>query len=71
MPATKSVFSLRPSRKKKRERGPSEEAVDQTLDDALKSLADATKANIVACEKVRKRQSSGSLKLVSIPPGDP
>ena len=70
MPSTKSVFdSLRPSRKK-RERGPSEEVVDQALDDALKSLADATKANIAACEKVRRRQSSGKLKLVSVPPGE-
>lgn len=71
MPATKSLFdSLRPSRKKKRERGLSEEVVDQALDDALKSLADATRANIAACEKVRKRQSSGKLKLVNVPLGE-
>lgn len=63
--ATKSLFdSLRP---KPRERGPSEEVVDQALDDALKALADATRRNEDAVRAVRRRQSSGQLKLVHVP----
>jgi hypothetical protein len=63
--ATKSLIeSLRP---KKRERGPSEAVVDQQLDDALKALADATRRNEEVVKRVRRRQSSGKLKLVNVP----
>jgi hypothetical protein len=71
MPATKSLFdALRPGRKKRREQQLSEEVVDKELDDALKKLADATRRNTEAGEKLRERQSSGKLKLVSLPPGE-
>jgi hypothetical protein len=63
--ATKSLFdSLRP---KKRQREPSGEVVDQTLDDALKALTEATRRNEAAVRQVRRRQSSGQLKLVNVP----
>lgn len=41
---------------------------DDELDLALQRLAEATRDNEVVCTKVRRRQSSGSLKLVSTPP---
>lgn len=49
-------------------RKPIEEVADQKLDEALQRLADATKVNTEMCEKVRRRQSSGRLKLISMPP---
>ncbi len=71
MPATKSIFDgLRPGKKKRREQRLSEAVVDKELDDALKKLAAATRRNTEASETLRKRQSSGRLKLVSLPPAE-
>lgn len=70
MPATKSIFDALRPKKRRRQEQLSEEVVDEALDDALKNLAEATRENIAACAQVRKRQSSGKLKLVSLPPGE-
>lgn len=43
------------------------EASDK-LDDALKHLAKATNANKKVCTQVQRSQSSGALKLVTLPP---
>jgi hypothetical protein len=51
-------------------RKPIEEVADQQLDEALQRLSEATDANAEMCEKVRRRQSSGRLKLVSLPPAE-
>lgn len=51
-------------------RKPVEEVVDLKLDEALQRLAEATKINTEMCERVRRRQSSGRLKLVSVPPAE-
>ena len=40
----------------------------EELDEALKRLTDATNANVQVCTKVRRSQSSGTLRLVTIPP---
>jgi hypothetical protein len=40
------------------------EAVDQTLDDALERLSQALNENTEVCDKIRRRQSSGELKLM-------
>ena len=64
MSVAKNIFdSLRPGRSKEVSL-PEESA----LDIALQRLADATRANAEVCDKVRRRQSSGALKLVSVPP---
>ena len=63
MSVAKSIFdSLRPGRQKKASVPPE----DNALDIALKRLAEATRANTEVCNKVRCRQSSGSLKLVGV-----
>lgn len=41
---------------------------DDELDLALQRLTEATKQNEDACREVRRRQSSGSLRIVSTPP---
>jgi hypothetical protein len=65
-----SVFT-RPSRRNKK-RPTIEELPDTDLDAALESLAVATKENEKTVASVRKRQSSGRLKLVSVAPeGNP
>lgn len=51
-------------------RKPIEEVADQQLDEALHRLFEATEANTEMCERVRRRQSSGQLKLVSFPPAE-
>lgn len=51
-------------------RKPVEEVADQKLDEALQRLAEATKVNTEMCERVKRRQSSGRLKLVSLPPAE-
>jgi hypothetical protein len=56
----RTLFESRPKQ-------PQEEA-DQKLDDALVRLTESIQANERVCEKVRRRQSSGRLKLVSVPP---
>lgn len=43
-------------------------AADSKLDDALKHLTEATLANKKVCTEVQRSQSSGSLKLVTLPP---
>lgn len=43
---------------------------DDELDIAIRLLAEATKQNEDVCRKVRRRQSSGTLKLVSVMPPD-
>jgi hypothetical protein len=43
------------------------EAADLALDEALMQISRAADANAAATERVRRRQSSGSLKLVSLP----
>lgn len=43
------------------------EEADRELDDALLRLSLAFEENGVATEAVRRRQSSGSLKIVSVP----
>ena len=50
-------------RRKRRE----DEAADHALDEALTRLSQALNDNSAASERVRRRQSSGSLKLVSLP----
>lgn len=51
-------------------RTPIEEVADQQLDEALQRLAEATDVNAEMCARVRRRQSSGQLKLVSVPPAE-
>lgn len=43
-------------------------AASGELDDALKHLAEATRSNVDVHTKVRRSQSSGMLKLVTLPP---
>ncbi len=43
-------------------------AASDELDVALKHLADATRSNVNIHTKVRHRQSSGAIKLVTLPP---
>jgi hypothetical protein len=45
----------------------SDAAADQALDDALMKLSRACDDNVLATANVRRRQSSGSLKLISLP----
>lgn len=51
----------------RRKPAPDAEA-DSALDLALQRLADATEQNEGAAREVKRRQSSGSLKIVSDPP---
>ena len=46
-------------------------AAESAFDIALERLAEATSANEEVCTKVRRRQSSGTLKLVTVPPPPP
>ena len=62
--ADSSLFKgLWPSKKK-----PLDEVAEQQLDAALERLAQSMTDNNEVCARVRARQNSGSLKLVSIPP---
>ena len=71
MPKTSFLEGLRPSRLMGQ---PSvKEMLDQVtaedvFDESLKRLAEATKANVQVCTQVRRSQSSGTLKLVTLPP---
>lgn len=60
--------SLWPSPFRKSDRAAADEEADAKLDDALQRLADATQANTEVCKKVRRRQSSGALKVVNVEP---
>ena len=68
-----SLFSgLRPSRLMGSRSVPemvAQATADDELDIALQRLTEATKQNEDVCRKVRRRQSSGALKLVTVPPG--
>ena len=69
----KLLDSLRPSAlmsrasRRNKERLSVEEVTDKNLDDALQRLTVATASNIEVCKKVKRRQSSGKLKLVTPP----
>lgn len=43
-------------------------AASDELDDALKHLTEATRANEKVCTEVQRSQSSSALKLVTLPP---
>jgi hypothetical protein len=45
-----------------------EDAAESRLDEALKSLTRALDVNAAVVREVKRRQSSGSLKIVSVPP---
>ena len=58
------IQSLKPGGRRAQEE---DAAADQELDDALLRLSRAFDENDAAAQGLRRRQSSGSLKLVSIP----
>ena len=59
--ARRGVFGLR-----RKIRG-EEEVADAELDEAVEKLESAMLENAVACARVRRRQSSGSIKIVAVP----
>lgn len=60
----KSIFDqLKPSKRKKRK--PVEEEADEKLDQALSRLARSFNENEGAAREVRRRQSSGRLKIAA------
>lgn len=60
-----SIFDgLRPSHKN--DVKPIDEIADYKLDEALARLADATRDNEVMVQRVRRRQSSGQIKLLTL-----
>lgn len=60
-----SMFKgLWPSKRK-----PQEEVADDMLDIALERLTQSLQGQQAVCEKIRRRQSSGSMRLVlTVPP---
>jgi hypothetical protein len=61
-----SIFDgLRPSRKNPAK--PIDAVADHKLDAALERLADATRVNTEMVQRVRVRQSSGQIKIVTTP----
>jgi hypothetical protein len=57
----RGVFGLR-----KKIKG-EEQVAQAELDDALDKLSAALLENTVTCARVRRRQSSGSIKIVAVP----
>lgn len=64
MSNTSLIQNLKPGRRRVQA---DDEAADRELDDALLRLSRAFDDNSSAIKDVRRRQSSGELKLVSIP----
>ena len=60
--------SLFPKLRRRPKTSPAQEAAaDQSLDEALEHLAEATRENDEACAKVRGRQSSGHIVKIAPP----
>jgi len=54
-----------------RDRREPDAVADQALDEALERLAHSLQQNVEVCAKVRRRQSSGSIRIVTVPPTVP